>query len=94
MQDRTAAATTILDKTDLRIIRLLSIDCRIFYRKIASTIGISLNAAKARINKMAAKRIIQDFTVRVNPLIFGYDRECSLTIRYPSVNKSLRNKIS
>ena len=64
MQDKaigTTTRTTILDNTDLRIIRLLSKDSMISYRNIALTIGISLNAA----NKMMDNHMILDFIVRV-----------------------------
>jgi DNA-binding Lrp family transcriptional regulator len=88
MRDETTTTTSILDNTDLQIIRLLSRDSRISFRSIASTVGISLNAVRARINKMMANHIIQGFTVRVDPLILGYDRECYLTIRYPSAHVS------
>ncbi len=59
---------TVLDKIDLTIINSLSVDCRIPYRNIASTVGITPNAVKERINKMTSNGIIQNFVVRVNPV--------------------------
>ncbi|MDQ3868817.1 MAG: AsnC family transcriptional regulator [Thermoproteota archaeon] len=59
---------TMLDKIDLTIINSLSIDCRTPYRNIASTVGITPNAVKERINKMTSNGIIQNFVVRVNPV--------------------------
>jgi DNA-binding Lrp family transcriptional regulator len=50
---------TMLDKIDLTIINSLSIDCRTPYRNIASTVGITPNAVKERINKMTSNGIIQ-----------------------------------
>jgi DNA-binding Lrp family transcriptional regulator len=73
---------TVLDKIDLTIINSLSVDCRIPYRNIASIVGITPNAVKERINKMTSNGIIQNFVVRVNPVIFGYEKECILTVRY------------
>ena len=72
---------TVLDKIDLTIINSLSVDCRIPYRNIAYTVGITPNAVKERINKMTSNGIIQNFVVRVNPVIFGYEKECILTVR-------------
>jgi DNA-binding Lrp family transcriptional regulator len=67
---------TRLDYTDLRIIRLLARDSRAPYKDIASTVGISSNAVKGRINKMVSNGAIERFAVRINPVIFGYEREC------------------
>jgi DNA-binding Lrp family transcriptional regulator len=70
----TAAITKAipLDEINLKIIKLLSGDCRIPFRNIASIIGITPNAVKTRVTKMISKKIIQKFIVRVNPVIFGY----------------------
>ncbi|HEY7569757.1 MAG TPA: AsnC family transcriptional regulator [Nitrososphaeraceae archaeon] len=78
---------TALDKIDLKIINLLSGDCRVSYRNIALTVGITPNAVKTRVNKLIFQEIIQRFVVRVNPVIFGYKKECILTMRH--VNKNI-----
>ena len=80
----TAAITKAipLDEINLKIIKLLSGDCRIPFRNIASIIGITPNAVKTRVAKMISKRIIQKFIVRVNPVVFGYESECILIARY------------
>jgi DNA-binding Lrp family transcriptional regulator len=82
-----AAATTAttkpipLDDIDLKIIKLLSRDCRTPFRNVASSVGITPNAVKTRVIKMISNGIIQNI-VRVNPVIFGYESECILIIRY------------
>jgi DNA-binding Lrp family transcriptional regulator len=81
----TTTATTkaiSLDEINLKIIKLLSRDCRIPFRNIASIIGITPNAVKTRVTKMISKRIIQKFIVKVNPVVFGYESECILIARY------------
>jgi DNA-binding Lrp family transcriptional regulator len=78
---------TALDKIDLKIINLLSGDCRVSYRNIALTVGITPNAVKTRVNKLIFQEIIQRFVVRVNPVIFGFKKECILTMRH--VNKNI-----
>jgi DNA-binding Lrp family transcriptional regulator len=73
---------TRLDNSDLQIIRLLARDSRTPYRNIASAVGITSNAAKERINKMVSNGVIRSFVVRINPVIFGYEKECILIIRH------------
>jgi DNA-binding Lrp family transcriptional regulator len=82
LERTTATATGIsVDKIDLHIMSLLYANCRTPYRSIASTVGISANAVKTRVNKMVSKGIIQSFIVMVNPAIFGYEKQCFLTVR-------------
>jgi DNA-binding Lrp family transcriptional regulator len=88
---------TRLDDIDLRIIRLLAKDSRAPYKDIASAVGTSSNAAKERINKMVSNGVIERFAVRINPVVFGYERECILTLR--NIDKTIKeqdilNKIS
>ena len=73
--------TTALDEIDLKIINSLSTNCRVPYRNIASTVGITPKAVKTRVNKMISQGVIQDFVVLINPVIFGYEKQCFLTIR-------------
>src|SRR6185437_13840521 len=70
----------VIDRQDLMIIGLLSINCRVSYRKISQHVNLTPNAVKNRINKMISNGIIKNFVVRVNPAILGYDKECFLTI--------------
>ena len=70
----------MVDKLDLKIISLLSMNCRISYRNISSIVDLTPNAVKRRVNKMISSGIIKDFVVRVNPYLFGYEKEYSLTI--------------
>ena len=79
-----------LDNTDLQIIRLLARDCRTPYRNISSIVGITTNAIKERIGKMVSCGIIQKFVVLVNPIIFGYEKECILILRH--IDKIIKEK--
>jgi DNA-binding Lrp family transcriptional regulator len=71
----------VLDELDLKIISLLSMNCRVSHRNISSSVGLTPNAVKSRVNKLISCGIIKDFILRVNPAIFGYEKEYSLTIR-------------
>src|SRR5919199_4946023 len=71
-----------LDNIDIQILVLLTKDSRTTYRNIASVVGVSTNAVKERIHKMISNSIIQNFVVIINPVIFGYEKECILIIRH------------
>jgi DNA-binding Lrp family transcriptional regulator len=81
---------TRLDNIDLQIIRLLSRDSRAPYKGIALEVGISSNAAKQRINKMVSNGVIQGFVLRINPVIFGYEKECILTLSH--IGKTIKEQ--
>ena len=88
---------TRLDIIDLRIMKLLSRDSRTPYRNIASAVGITPSAAKERINKMVSNGAIRTFVLFVNPVIFGYEKECILILRNvekPIKERDILNKVS
>jgi DNA-binding Lrp family transcriptional regulator len=66
----------------ISIIRCLSRDCRASYTKIAYIVGVTPNAIKERISMMVCNGIIQSFIVNVNPALFGYEKECFLTVKH------------
>jgi DNA-binding Lrp family transcriptional regulator len=70
-----------IDTIDLKIIKCLSRDCRTSYREISSVVGLTPNAIKERINTMVCNDIVQSFIVYVNPVLFGYEKDCILTAR-------------
>jgi DNA-binding Lrp family transcriptional regulator len=71
-----------IDTVDLKIIRCLSKDCRASYRDISSIVGLTPNAIKERINTMVCNGVIQSFIVYVNPVLFGYEKDCILTVKH------------
>src|SRR5919202_3964791 len=78
----------MLDKFDLKIISLLSENGRISYRNISTMVDLTPNAVKVRVNKMISSGIIKEFVMRVNPSLFGYEKEFSLTIR--NINRKIK----
>ena len=55
------------------------------------------SAAKERINKMVSNGAIRTFVLFVNPVIFGYEKECILILRNidkPVKERDLLNKVS
>jgi Lrp/AsnC family transcriptional regulator for asnA, asnC and gidA len=81
---------TRLDNIDIQILVLLAKDSRTTYRNIASVVGVSTNAVKERIHKMISNSIIQKFVVIINPVIFGYEKECILIIRH--IDKTIKEQ--
>ena len=81
---------TRLDNIGLHIIRLLARDSGSPYKDTATAVGISSNAPKERINKMVSNGVIERFVVRINPVIFRYERECILTLR--NIDKTIKEQ--
>jgi DNA-binding Lrp family transcriptional regulator len=79
-----------LDNIDLQIIKILARDSRTSYMDIASAVGISTNATKVRINKLASSRLIQSFGILINPIIFGYEKECILWVK--NIDKMIKEQ--
>ena len=82
--------TIPIDEINLKIIRLLSRDCRTPYLNMVSVVGITPHAIKTRISKMVAHGIIQNFVAIVNPAIFGYEKQCILTVR--NIGKKIKEE--
>ena len=71
----------ILDKKDIDILRVLIRDSRSSYRQIGLSIGLSTNAAKARISRLISSGVIRQFFTSINVAAFGYSKLCYLFIR-------------
>ena len=70
-----------LDAIDIKIINILSRDCRQSFMSIGSIVGLTSKSVKSRVDKMISTGIIQEFVVRVNPVMFGYEMTCILIVR-------------
>ena len=57
----------------MQILTHLLNNCRTSERKIGQEVGISGGAVKSRILKMINKEIIENFTLKIEPPIFGYN---------------------
>jgi DNA-binding Lrp family transcriptional regulator len=79
-----------LDNTDLHIINILARESRTPYSSIASTVGITPNAVKTRVNNMVSNGIIQSFVVLINPVIFGYEKLCILKVK--NIDKTIKEQ--
>jgi len=62
-----------LDKLDIEIIHSLLDNCRESDRQIGNKIGISGAAVKSRIKKMIQSGMIENFTLKIEPPVLGYN---------------------
>ena len=62
-----------LDKLDLKILKQLQYDTRKRNIDIARVIGVNYVTVKNKIQKMAHKGLIQAFTIKTNPRVYGYE---------------------
>jgi DNA-binding Lrp family transcriptional regulator len=60
-----------LDNLDIKILSRLLNNCRESDRQIGKKLGISGGAVRARIQKMQEKKVIEKFTIKVEPPILG-----------------------
>ena len=70
-----------LDEKDLKIISILSKDCRESFMSIASAIGMTSKSVKARVDRMIITGVIEKFVLKVNPVALGYGIGCMLIVR-------------
>jgi len=61
-----------LDNYDMKILGILTIDCRTPDRQIGKKVGLSGVSVKSRISKMIKSGIIQNFTIKIEPPSLGY----------------------
>ena len=61
-----------MDNLDMKILNRLLNNCRESDRQIGIELGLSGGAVRARIRKMQAKKIIEEFFIKVEPPVLGY----------------------
>jgi DNA-binding Lrp family transcriptional regulator len=71
----------IVDQTDLKIISILSKNCRESFMSIGSAVGMTSKSVKARVDTMLSTGVIEEFVVNVNPVVLGYGMFCMLIVR-------------
>ena len=62
-----------MDNLDMKILSKLVNNCRKSDRQIGKELKISGGAVNTRIRKMGKKEIIEEFTIKVEPTILGFD---------------------
>ena len=69
-----------LDDLDRRILDELRVDGRASYAEMGIRIGLSPSAVKRRVDKMVADRVIQGFSVRIDPDLDGVGTEAHVEL--------------
>jgi len=64
---------TGLNELDIQILSILLDNCREPDRQIGKKIGISGNAVSSRIQKMIQSKVIEKFTLKIEPPVLGYN---------------------
>ncbi|MEX0657057.1 MAG: AsnC family transcriptional regulator [Nitrosopumilaceae archaeon] len=62
-----------MDELDIQILSILLDNCRESDRQIGQRIGISGNAVSSRIQKMIQSKVIEKFTLKIEPPVLGYN---------------------
>ena len=62
-----------IDNLDMKILSNLLNNCRESDRQIGQKIGLSGVAVKSRINKMLKSKLIEKFTLKIEPHLLGYN---------------------
>jgi len=62
-----------LDKTDLKILKILSNNSRVEYKEISEKLKMSANAIKYRIKNLENSNIIKDYTISVDKRKLGFE---------------------
>ncbi|WP_455544148.1 Lrp/AsnC family transcriptional regulator [Intestinibacter sp.] len=70
-----------LDKTDIRILKLLANDSRISYAEIAREVHLSRMAVRERVMKMLEEGVIERFTVQLNSKKVGLNTPVFLQVK-------------
>ncbi|RYE43756.1 MAG: Lrp/AsnC family transcriptional regulator [Hyphomicrobiales bacterium] len=72
----------MLDDTDRNIIRLLREDARRTVRDIALQVGLTVAPVKRRIERLERSKVINGYTVRVDPSKFDDELEAIVELRF------------
>lgn len=89
-----STADVRIDEVDLRILKILTYNCRTSYRSIGKTLGISVNTVRTRINNLISNRIIEQFITLVNFSLFGYTDILVILLKASKNRRNVFNKVA
>ena len=73
-----------LDKTDLKLIDLLSQNGRMRRNELAEAVGLSIPSVSERLDKLEKREVIKGYTVIIDEKKLGYDIVAFITIKVES----------
>ena len=69
-----------MDQLDHQIVELLLTDGRATYKLIGDTVGLSVAAAKRRVDRLVASQVIHGFAAVVDPHVLGWSLEAHVEL--------------
>ena len=78
---------------DLKILKILTYNCRTSYRSIGNALGISVNTARTRINNLISNKVIEQFITLVNFSLFGYFGVLTIILKVSTNDLNVINKV-
>ena len=74
-----------LDKTDIKILKLLANDSRISYAEIAREVHLSRMAVRERVMKMVEEGVVERFTVQLDSKKVGLNDVANELAKHPKI---------
>ena len=74
-----------LDKTDIKILKLLANDSRISYAEIAREVHLSRMAVRERVMKMVEEGVVERFTVQLDSKKVGLNTVANELAKHPKI---------
>lgn len=70
----------LIDEIDREILRLVQVDGRMTQRELGSEVGLSANAAGARLQRLVDKGVITGFVAKIDHAALGRPMEASIDV--------------
>lgn len=83
----------IPDKTDVKILKVITEDARLSFRKIAKKIGVSTLTVLSRMKKMEDNGVIKGYSALINHKELGLDMTAILEIKTTKGHSSMREQL-
>lgn len=73
MESRLERGVTLeIDSVDMKLLKMLTEDGRVSFSEMGEEVGLSTSGVRRRIKKLEEDRIIQGYTVKIDPEKAGY----------------------
>jgi len=83
----------IPDKTDVKILKVITEDARLSFRKIAKKIGVSTLTVLSRMKKMEENGVIKGYSALIDHKKLGLDMTAILEIKTTKGHSSIKDQL-
>ena len=83
----------IPDKTDVKILKVITEDARLSYRKIAKKIGVSTLTVLSRMKKMEENGIIKGYSALIDHKQLGMDMTAILEVKTTKGHSAIKDQL-